>query len=465
MPRASATTRWSCSATHRCARAPTCCRIKQGLAPCRTTSRTPCCSASAFGDLRAVRDGLLTVGVKADGSVVYVTSSVTGDTAVVGSQRLDARAALLAGAADVDMDLGALRVAGAAGRFLTFAAASSATMPARRLVALPTPTTACAGVEVTLLDSALTTTATRPLHQLRRRRDRPGLAARERSSTSPRRRRAAGQHMSIGAVRRPLHAGGPSAPSSGGLPGNPPSSRRRHPRHSPTPASCGAGTTDATRGWPSRLMNPASPDPWDETSGRPTFTTDGNNASTAISEASFVSPDTAANRPFSATRKYNYPWDNTWFTSKCNPANFGTVVDDRNDEAASTTNLFVMHNRMHDWSYYLGFTEENFNMQVDNFGKGGVGGDPELGSSQAGRRTFNGRDNANQRTMQDGIAPITNQYLWQPLAGAFYAPCVDGAYDMAVVAHEYGHAISNRMIAGPTAAPARPRASPRAGPT
>jgi hypothetical protein len=31
---------------------------------------------------------------------------------------------------------------------------------------------------------------------------------------------------------------------------------------------------------------------------------------------------------------------------------------------------------MHDWSYYLGFTEENFNMQADNFGKGGVRGDP-----------------------------------------------------------------------------------------
>ena len=37
-------------------------------------------------------------------------------------------------------------------------------------------------------------------------------------------------------------------------------------------------------------------------------------------------------------------------------------------------------------------------------------------------------------------------YLWQPLAGAFYAPCVDGDYDMPVIGHEYGHAIENRMI-------------------
>jgi extracellular elastinolytic metalloproteinase len=114
------------------------------------------------------------------------------------------------------------------------------------------------------------------------------------------------------------------------------------------------------------------------------------------------------------------------------------------------TNLFVMHNRMHDWSYYLGFTEENFNMQQTNFGRGGRGGDPEVGQAQGGRRTpIFGRDNANQLTPSDGIAPITNQYLWQPLAGAFYSPCVDGGFDMAVVAHEYGHAITNRMIAGP----------------
>ena len=37
-------------------------------------------------------------------------------------------------------------------------------------------------------------------------------------------------------------------------------------------------------------------------------------------------------------------------------------------------------------------------------------------------------------------------YLWQPIAGTFYAPCVDGDYDMAVIGHEYGHMIENRMV-------------------
>ena len=37
-------------------------------------------------------------------------------------------------------------------------------------------------------------------------------------------------------------------------------------------------------------------------------------------------------------------------------------------------------------------------------------------------------------------------YLWQPVAGAFYPPCVDGDYDDGVIGHEYGHMIENRMI-------------------
>ena len=49
-------------------------------------------------------------------------------------------------------------------------------------------------------------------------------------------------------------------------------------------------------------------------------------------------------------------------------------------------------------------------------------------------------------TNPDGIASITNMYFWQPIQGAFYAPCVDGDYDMGVIGHEYGHMIENRMI-------------------
>ena len=113
-----------------------------------------------------------------------------------------------------------------------------------------------------------------------------------------------------------------------------------------------------------------------------------------------------------------------------------------------------MHNRMHDFAYSLGFRETTFNMQSFNFGLGGKDHDPEIGSAQAGGIAggppgFTARDNANQITPKDGLPPNTNMYLWQPIAGSFYAPCVDGDFDMSVIGHEYTHAITNRMVGGP----------------
>ena len=50
-------------------------------------------------------------------------------------------------------------------------------------------------------------------------------------------------------------------------------------------------------------------------------------------------------------------------------------------------------------------------------------------------------------TGADGQHARTNMFLWQSLAAAFYAPCVDGDYDFGVFGHEFGHMIENRMIA------------------
>ena len=115
----------------------------------------------------------------------------------------------------------------------------------------------------------------------------------------------------------------------------------------------------------------------------------------------------------------------------------------------ATVNLFVAHNRMHDWSYYLGFTERNWNAQDYNFGltERRQENDPIIGNVQAGATgPPPQRDNANMITLPDGLSSITNMYFWQPIQGAFYAPCVDGDYDMGVIGHEYGHMIENRMI-------------------
>ena len=54
-------------------------------------------------------------------------------------------------------------------------------------------------------------------------------------------------------------------------------------------------------------MNNAARLPWDVMPpSLPSFTTSGNNATTAISEVSFRSPDTAFRRPFSPDRNYDY---------------------------------------------------------------------------------------------------------------------------------------------------------------
>ncbi|MCI0633707.1 MAG: M36 family metallopeptidase [Actinobacteria bacterium] len=203
--------------------------------------------------------------------------------------------------------------------------------------------------------------------------------------------------------------------------------------------------------------NSGSPLPWDvfATTGLPSFTSDGNNAvgveNWFTTNPFVVGVNRATPRP---GQDYVYDWTNQWLEQRCNPATTFTSVE-RNDIDAAIANLFAMHNRMHDWSYHLGFTELTFNLQRFNFGLGGAENDPEQGNAQAGGVVggppgFGARDNANQITPVDGMAAITNMYLWQPIAGAFYAPCVDGDFDMTVIGHEYTHAISNRMVAGPS---------------
>ena len=217
-----------------------------------------------------------------------------------------------------------------------------------------------------------------------------------------------------------------------------------------------------------RTTGAATPAPWDQIgAAAPTSTTNGNNADTALSPSSPLTPGTDRGvRPSSPTRDYLAPWTNAWRTSGCNPSNFsGGIVPasgpntfggtNANDVNAAIISLFANHNRMHDWSYILGFTEQTYNFQQDNFGKRPEGdGDPMLGDAQAGpggAATYAGRNAANQITLQDGVAPTQTMHLWQPVAGAYYPPCVDGDFDASVIAHEYAHGIVNRMAAGPDA--------------
>jgi extracellular elastinolytic metalloproteinase len=220
-----------------------------------------------------------------------------------------------------------------------------------------------------------------------------------------------------------------------------------------------------------RVNSRAAQAPWDfeVRSNAPTFATTGNQAQTRQAWASPLTPGplpVGPEQPHDADRTYGFNdqtftppgenWTNSWYTNKCDPTAIANPATNDADVLASVTNLFAGHNRMHDWSYRLGFTEQHYNLQQDNFGRTSPAheNDPEVGDVQAGAfdggaPSYEGRDNANQITLNDGVPGITNQYLFQPIAGAFYAPCVDGSYDFEVFGHEYTHAISNRMVGGP----------------
>jgi extracellular elastinolytic metalloproteinase len=181
--------------------------------------------------------------------------------------------------------------------------------------------------------------------------------------------------------------------------------------------------------------------PWDvdAQTGTPTLTTTGN----AVDAFEAWLGGAPGQRPTSPDRRYEYPWTNVWFDTGCHSDNF---VPGGNDIDASVTSLFAANWRMHTWSYHLGFTEETWNGQSHNFGRGGAENDPVLARAQAGAVTPGSRNNATMATRPDGVSSIMSMFLWQPQANAFYGPCVAGDFDMTVIGHEYTHMIENRLI-------------------
>lgn len=108
---------------------------------------------------------------------------------------------------------------------------------------------------------------------------------------------------------------------------------------------------------------------------------------------------------------------------------------------AAVTNLFVWNNYMHDVSYLYGFDEAAGNFQSNNYGRGGSAGDYVRAEAQ----DYSGTNNANFATPPDGQLPRMQMYI-----GTTPNPDVDGDLDNGVVAHEYGHGISNRLTGGRT---------------
>ncbi len=113
-----------------------------------------------------------------------------------------------------------------------------------------------------------------------------------------------------------------------------------------------------------------------------------------------------------------------------------TTYDD-----AAITNLFYWNNIMHDVFYQYGFDEASGNFQENNYGNGGAGSDSVNADAQDG----SGSNNANFSTPGDGGNPRMQMFLWTSPN-----PDRDGDLDNGIIAHEYGHGISIRLVGGPS---------------
>jgi len=113
---------------------------------------------------------------------------------------------------------------------------------------------------------------------------------------------------------------------------------------------------------------------------------------------------------------------------------------------AALTNLFYWANTVHDFFYNLGFDEKAGNYQADNFGQGGVAGDPisiyaHFGA--ASTSSFAQVNNAFYSTFstEDGTQAMVGMFL-----GSSRDRWADGAYSTETIVHELTHGVTARLI-------------------
>lgn len=108
----------------------------------------------------------------------------------------------------------------------------------------------------------------------------------------------------------------------------------------------------------------------------------------------------------------------------------------------AVTQLFYTTNMYHDLLYRLGFDEVSGNFQMDNFGKGGRGGDAVIANAQDAYDTAS--NNANFMTPPDGQQGRMRMYIWNT-----HSPYRDGDVEAGIVIHELTHGTSTRLTGGP----------------
>ncbi len=145
--------------------------------------------------------------------------------------------------------------------------------------------------------------------------------------------------------------------------------------------------------------NPAgNPDPWLPADAS---TTAGNNVE---AYADLSAPDGFSAGDLRASTTSPGTFDHSYDLS------LGPLANEEQSQAA-VTQLFYITNWLHDWYYDSGFTESAGNAQLNNYGRGGAGGDVLVAQAQNG--ALDGAlDNANMLTPSDGMSPRMQIFIW-----------------------------------------------------
>lgn len=127
------------------------------------------------------------------------------------------------------------------------------------------------------------------------------------------------------------------------------------------------------------------------------------------------------------------------------PGTFDTQYDhskpatDHSNLQASIVGMFFHVNWLHDRWYEAGFDEASGNAQEENFGLGGLDGDPILAEGN----DFSGTDNANMSTPADGASPVMQMFVF---VGPSPKPSRTSNLEALITFHEMGHYITNRLV-------------------
>ena len=117
--------------------------------------------------------------------------------------------------------------------------------------------------------------------------------------------------------------------------------------------------------------------------------------------------------------------------------NHSKPATDPENLQSSIVGMFFHVNWLHDRWYEAGFDEASGNAQKDNFGRGGLGGDPILAEGN----DFSGTDNANMATPPDGSSPRMQMFIFTGTN-----PSRTSNFEALITFHEMGHYITNRLV-------------------